>query len=76
MWDAHWRCVKTTGREFTEWEIQNGRWALEPDKPGLLLDPVHDCWYAPWPLWPQECEVDNTNYESIQELTDLDEYEK
>lgn len=29
----------------------------------------------PWPLWPEECEVD-IGYESIQELNSMDENEK
>lgn len=54
----------------------NGRWGLEPEKSRLLPDSVHYRWYASRPLQPEEREVDNINYESIQELNRSDESEK
>ena len=54
----------------------NGRWGLEPEKSRLLLDSLYYRWYAPRPLQPEECEVDNINYESTQERNGLDEGEK
>lgn len=65
MGDAHWRLLETIGGALQSEKYNNGRWRTELEKSSLLLDPLYYCWYAPWPLWPEGCEVGHINYESI-----------